>query len=168
MKCEECLSYNNFTTHIDCKKCKKYQNFIRNNEVSKEITLDYDSLYEGYFNLIQILYYTEKYGYKVMFRYSSSGNGIHVKIISDNTFTFEERICIRRILNEDRMRIELDLEDYNGYRDTDLLYMMKGLKWVGEWIEATIETINLVLNPIPFYCNRRTYIKCKRYNKYAR
>ena len=164
MKCKDCPIYIEQRTGDNCSNCEQYNNRKPMNYTSNIITLDYDYLFQSFNMLLQLIELKKQYGFEVFFRKSSSGNGIHVKLIFDNNFDFDERILIRRMLGDDVNRIELDMKDYEGNRDTDLLFMMKSRRWVGEWIYLTIDSLNNMLNPIPWSKSIMSAGKRKRKN----
>jgi hypothetical protein len=108
MLCEDCIHFQNMDTNNHCDNCSRYQEFIRDNEYTNVVTIDYDLKFEAFNKLISLCNYLDNFDMKALFRISSSGNGVHLKMIFNNEFSFYERIKLRLIMGDDSKRVELD------------------------------------------------------------
>lgn len=66
-------------------------------------------------------------------RVSSSGRGIHIKVVGLDIDETEAR-HFRRCLSDDPMRIELDIR--RGYRPNQVLFSKKEKREAGPWVDS--------------------------------
>jgi len=165
MICEDCFKFQDRTN--DCSNCDKYKK-TEPYKLTNIITIDYDTKFEAFNKLLELIYYRDIFNYDLYYRFSSSGRGIHVKIIFDKEMSFDERITIRRVLGDDQSRIELDIIDYEGKRDTDVVFFRKGRKRTTEWQRAKIEDLLKDLSPLPDHRVYYSREKIRRISKWLR
>lgn len=145
--CSKFISQTNTNCDIFCDEIQ----LVENKEYSNIITIDYDGLHKSVRKLLELCNLKDNKIISKKFRLSSSKLGTHVKIELDKSLTFDERINIRRILDDCHSRVELDINDKRNFRDTDVLYDQKENRKVTNWEDINIDNINKLINLEPFW-----------------